>query len=490
MTPALLYLSKSLLCSGILYTYYRIAFRNKPVHQWNRFFLLSAVVISLVLPLITIDIPVLLPETESGVTQLLNVVVSNSIEPDDQTSAADGTLNLTSLMLGAYALISILLLGSLFIKLNSLWHIYRSSAKQQRDNVRFVFTNEKNTPFSFFNIIFWNSSIDLKSLVGQKILDHEKTHINQLHSLDRLFMNCVLIVLWCNPFFWLINRELIAVHEFIADKKAVKDGDPATLSEMLLTSAFPSQNFHVASAFFNSSIKRRLTMLTTFKNSRALTLGKWMLLPVLLFVFAGFTLRKKHSAHHLKNDFIVMIDAGHGGVRTGATAADGTYEKDLNLALATKIKTLNTDPHLKIVMTREDDKDVDNRARVESSRKIRSDAFLSIHHNNDPSGAALGIQLMMTKKSTVYAEKSQLLGTLLSQELKKVYKVDGELRKGPADRGVWVLDAPEITYPSIMIECGNLQNSEELAFMKSSANQDQLAASILSAVKKFAEAQQ
>ncbi|HRQ49313.1 MAG TPA: hypothetical protein PLR74_02175, partial [Agriterribacter sp.] len=68
------YLLKVIICSGILYGYYRLALHNKLFHRWNRFYLLSAVAISLSFPLIKINVwhnPV---EDEGQIIKLLNVV--------------------------------------------------------------------------------------------------------------------------------------------------------------------------------------------------------------------------------------------------------------------------------------------------------------------------------------------------------------------------------------------------------------------------------
>lgn len=229
-------------------------------------------------------------------------------------------------------------------------------------------------------------------------------------------------------------------------------------------------------------------MLTASQKSKARLFAKWMLLPMMLIVFAGFTLRKEQISNGPNATFTVVIDAGHGGARYGATADDGTMEKDLNLLIAKKIKEINKDSRINIVMTRETDEDIPTRERVEKASKMNTGAFISIHVNNNPSGES-GIQLMMTKNKTDYSGKSQLLGSLLSQELGKIYKIDGALRVGRTDdpaKGVWVLDAPEINYPSILIECGNLRNENDLEFVKSDANRQKLAEQILNAIKQFA----
>ncbi|HSN07611.1 MAG TPA: hypothetical protein VLS85_01175, partial [Hanamia sp.] len=50
------YLLKVIICSGILFGYYYIALRNKAFHRWNRFYLLASIVISLIVPVMKINI--------------------------------------------------------------------------------------------------------------------------------------------------------------------------------------------------------------------------------------------------------------------------------------------------------------------------------------------------------------------------------------------------------------------------------------------------
>lgn len=483
MSPAILYLLKSVACSGIFYLFYIIAFRNKPTHLWSRYYLLGTVLLSLVLPLIKIEVSVPADEENTAVIQLLNVVASNDTEPDEGAALVTTYDNISILPWLLYASVSVYLLFLVLKRVSVLLKLYRSSAKQNIDDIKVVMTNDETTPFSFFNIVFWNNRIDISSATGQRIFEHEKAHINHLHSVDRLLMNIVLIVCWCNPFYWFINKELMVVHEFTADEEAVADHNPAILSEMLLASAYPGYSFGMTSSFFNSSIKRRLTMLTTLKKSHAGRLGKWLVLPLMLIMLAGFTIYKKQVFTGPGDTLTVVIDAGHGGNRSGALAPDGTKEKDLNLAIAKKIKELNKNSRIRIMMTREADEDIPLRDRVDAARKMQADIFLSVHVNNDVSGKS-GIQLMITKNNNEFSSRSQLFGTLLAKELEKVYTIDGPLRKG-ADKGVWVLDAPEINYPSLLIECGNLQNSDDLTFVKSPEGQENLAQHILSAIGQF-----
>ena len=485
MVAFVLYLIKSIACSGILYSFYRVAYYNRRHHQWNRFFLVAIVFISLVLPFVEINIPVTSNEKQSTVVRLLDVVTTDKTEPEEGSEAFNNTFNTGLLVMIIYASVSFVFLFLLTKGLARILRIYNTYPKNWLNNIQTVMTQEKDSPFSFLRTIFWNTRINHNSSVGKKIFEHEKVHVDQLHSIDRLFMNFVLVVFWCNPFFWLIKKEMIVVHEFIADQNSVKD-DPETLSQMVLISAFPDRNFGVTSRFFNSSIKRRLSMLTTFKSSKMGFLSKWMLIPVIFLLFAAFTFRKTHVINGPASPFTVIIDAGHGGERSGAIAPDGTKEKDLNLLIAKKIRDLNKDGNIKIVMTRENDIEPTLQERVAMANNVKADAFISIHINRDESGQS-GFQFYMTRNSNEFAGKSQMLGSLLSQELKKIYKIDGDLRKGRPNQGIWVLDAPEISYPSLMVECGNLMNNEDLAFVKSESNQEKIASQILKGIRLFAE---
>jgi N-acetylmuramoyl-L-alanine amidase len=486
MVAFVLYLIKSIACSGMLYSFYRVAYYNRHHHQWNRFFLIAIVIISLVLPLIEINIPVTTNEKQSTVVRLLDIVTSDKTEPDEGAEAFNNTFNTGSLVMIIYASVSFVFLFFLTKGLIRILRIYNAYPKEWLSNIETVMTKENDSPFSFLRTIFWNARINHNSSVGKKIFEHEKVHVDQLHSIDRLFMNFVLVVFWCNPLFWLIRKEMIVVHEFIADQNSVNDHDPETLSEMLLISAFPDWNFGVTSRFFNSSIKRRLSMLTTFKNRGIGFFGKWMLIPVIFLLFAAFTFRKSHVITAPASPFTVIIDAGHGGQRSGAIAPDGTKEKDLNLLIAKKIRDLNKDGNIKVVMTRENDIEPTLQERVAMANNMKANAFISIHINRDESGES-GFQFYMTKNSNEFAGKSQMLGSLLSQELRKIYKIDGDLRKGRPNQGIWVLDAPEISYPSLMVECGNLMNNEDLAFVKSESNQEKIALQILNGIRLFAE---
>jgi len=132
----------------------------------------------------------------------------------------------------------------------------------------------------------------LQSETGKKMLQHEITHIKEKHSIDKIFMQMVLIVGWYNPFFWFAKSEMNLIHEFIADQKSVKDGDAGSLAEMLLAAAYPQQQYLFANSFFFSPIKRRLLMIANNKNPRFSYVRRLIVLPLLAIVVLLFAFRK------------------------------------------------------------------------------------------------------------------------------------------------------------------------------------------------------
>jgi TonB-dependent SusC/RagA subfamily outer membrane receptor len=85
------------------------------------------------------------------------------------------------------------------------------------------------------------------------------------------------------------------IHEFIADKKSVEHGDTASLAQMLLTTAYPGQQFPLTNPFFFSPIKRRLKMLTNVKNPSFSYARRIVVLPLLSIVVLLFSFRTKEE---------------------------------------------------------------------------------------------------------------------------------------------------------------------------------------------------
>ena len=256
MHPVLLYLLKMLLCSGILYGYYRVALYNERFHQWNRFYLLGAMLLSVVVPLI--EIPLLAHEQSDGLVYVIETL------PATIVAKAVPLFTTEQLVWSVIFLVSLILLVRLVYGLYfTIYKPYHNGEVSVREDIDVVITETPSAPYSFFRLLFWRSDMDPDSPHGKRVLLHELTHIREKHSADKLFVELLLVVCWFNPFFWLIRKELYVIHEFLADSKAIEQNNGAAFAEMILQTMNASHLSPLTNPFFSSNLKRRLKMITT-----------------------------------------------------------------------------------------------------------------------------------------------------------------------------------------------------------------------------------
>lgn len=495
------YLLKVIICSGVLFLYYHIALRNKLFHQWNRFYLLSSVLISILAPVVQVSIMHYVSDEPNKAIQMLQVFQSADGYLEEVTVRGHRGVSADQWLMIVYLSVSVLLLVSILLSLNKIFALIKSHSIQWIEKIRFINSNAKGTPFSFFNFIFWNEEIDLQTETGQQIFEHELVHVKEKHTLDKLIMQIVLIVFWCNPFFWLIRRELQLIHEFIADKKAVGEHGAAALAAMILNSSYPSHFNSLTSQFFQTSIKRRLAMLTKIQNVKIKYLSRVLALPIIAITVFAFTLRTKTvgvTSIKLDKTFTVVIDAGHGVMENGKVSGvtvDGISEDKIVLAIANKIKELNSNNNLKIVLTRSSDKIVDLHQRVDIAKENKADLFISLHIDaNGSSGPGQtseqslksGFGIYVSNKQPAYQTQSETLGSILRQELNAVYPTNPYLLKRKV--GIWVLD--QNVCPSVLLECGFLNDEKDRAFITKADNQTAVAQKILAGIERYASSEQ
>ncbi|MFZ1800072.1 MAG: M56 family metallopeptidase [Chitinophagaceae bacterium] len=287
METIFLYPVKVFICSAIFCLYYWIALRNKRFHYYNRFYLLFAFFTSLILPVMQLNwfyIPV---ENYGAIHWLQSVTVSaNHV----QQGFLEKYMNAETITATLFLLISIILVIGFLLRIAKIFSFRKNFPVQKIGDVDFINTTIPQAPFSFLNMLFWRKDLSLDSQAGRQIFKHELSHINEKHSLDKLFVQSILCFYLYNPFFYVMQKELSLVHEFIADEKSVGEEGTAALAEMLLEAKFIPNIFLPAQPFFYSPIKRRILMLTTSKKPRYSYVRRLLVLPllavtVILFAF-------------------------------------------------------------------------------------------------------------------------------------------------------------------------------------------------------------
>lgn len=186
----------------------------------------------------------------------------------------------------------------------------------------------------------------------------------------------------------------------------------------------------------------------------------------------------------------ILIDPGHGGADGGASAADGTLEKDLNLAMSLPLRDMLTVMGYTVQMTRTTDVMLNTEGETLRERKVSdihnraamaedADLTVSIHQNKFTQPQYHGTQIFYsanTEESRVLADsvREQVIGLLQPNNTR-------ELKRGTAD--IYLLY--HATRPAILVECGFLSNQAELAKLKDAAYQQQMAFAVAAGVMTY-----
>ncbi|MBP3609812.1 MAG: N-acetylmuramoyl-L-alanine amidase CwlD [Lachnospiraceae bacterium] len=179
---------------------------------------------------------------------------------------------------------------------------------------------------------------------------------------------------------------------------------------------------------------------------------------------------------------VVVIDAGHGGKDPGKVGVNSALEKDINLNIALRLKSLLEQNGVLVVMTREEDKDLasenaasrkneDLRARVKLLEETSPALMVSIHQNSYPEADVDGAQVFYYSGS----EEGKVLGTVIQEQLKSEMD-DGNHRVAKANKEYYLLK--KSCCPAVIVECGFLSNPTEADLLASEEYQEKLAFAI------------
>ena len=180
---------------------------------------------------------------------------------------------------------------------------------------RIVEISGNKAPCSFGNNIFINpEKYDWETY--NQILQHEKVHIRQGHTLDILFAELVLIFQWFNPFAWLYRKEVESNLEFLTDEHMVEREavEPSSYQMSLLKVSTPHFPLSLTINYNQSLLKKRIAMMNA-KKSNVHTAWKYFFLLPLLVLFAA--LLNEPTAYATPGNGKVAGNTGGGTYKTG-----------------------------------------------------------------------------------------------------------------------------------------------------------------------------
>lgn len=218
---------------------------------------------------------------------------------------------------------------------------------------------------------------------------------------------------------------------------------------------------------------------------------KYFSIFFLLLIFIAQLLTSEKSVKVMRNIFqedeterkeakvTIVIDPGHGGRDPGKVGINGALEKDINLAIALRLKDLLEQNDINVILTRTEDvglysesdsnkKRVDLNKRIEIINTINPIFAVSIHQNSFSQESIKGAQMFYNAQS----EQGKLLAQTLQDQVKETIK-DGNHRKAKSNTSYYMLK--HTSCPLVIIECGYLSNQTESALLIQEEYQEKMA---------------
>ena len=217
-----------------------------------------------------------------------------------------------------------------------------------------------------------------------------------------------------------------------------------------------------------------------------------LILAALLLVFIGCCYlvdrgnRQALGVAALMENPVFIVDAGHGSPDGGAVGADGTLEKDINLAIAMYLRDFLRAFGHEVIMTREGDESIHGEEATTIRQKKVSDihkrtalvndtpraVLLSIHQNKFPQEHVNGMQTFYSPNNL----KSFALAQSIQDSVRELTQPKNHRKVKPAGNNIYLLRYAQA--PAVLIECGFISNSAEREKLKTIQYQKDLAFAI------------
>ncbi|MES2417243.1 MAG: M56 family metallopeptidase [Bacteroidota bacterium] len=299
----LIYLLKVSACMALFFAFYLLVLRKLTFFKINRLYLLLSLFFSFMIPALQFTIeremvqsPIIVQSADvqdvdlGGVGFRTPIVVGSG--PTDEEVVP---FNWLTFLPYIYSSIVAGLLGL------AGWRLFRL-LKQTNvpfktiNGLKLVAKKQGFTNCSFFNYVFIDEN-NLNEIELTALLAHERVHVKQYHSIDKLVLMLVKAFLWFNPIVYLYGKALEQEHEYEADRATSSVVGNEVYATLLLKLAVGKGVDPLLHSFVKNPIKQRIKMLFNSKSKKMKKLTYLLALPIGLGLIWGFTVK---ITHHTK----------------------------------------------------------------------------------------------------------------------------------------------------------------------------------------------
>lgn len=210
---------------------------------------------------------------------------------------------------------------------------------------------------------------------------------------------------------------------------------------------------------------------------------------------ASLTAETVGITENIEDEYVFVIDAGHGG-EDGGAEVNGSLEKELNLAICENLADICTLFDVKVRLTRYDDrllydyynefedylgkkKTYDLRNRLRIGEETSPALFVSIHMNKFTQPQYKGLQVYYSPNTSESKETAEMIRSYA----KKYLSPENERETKQATNAIYILK--RITVPAVLVECGFMSCPDELALLETREYRLKTACTVFSSCMEY-----
>jgi hypothetical protein len=283
MEALFIFIAKSSGLSILFYFAYFFLLRKETFFNSNRWFLLAGLITSVVLPFLVYTKIVWVDPSPTPVMNYAAGYIPHTYKTVPEQSIEINWDYVVLIIYGIGFLALIIKFAADFYSLNS---VLKGKEVQQEQDFKFIDIEENIAPFSYFDYIVYNSSMFTASEL-ESIIEHEKVHSDQHHTVDVIISRIFCVLFWFNPIIWLYKKAILQNLEFIADSEAAKKiSDKKAYQYTLLKITTHENCVAITNHFYQSLIKKRIVMLNKNQSKKTNYWKYCTIIPALAaFVF-------------------------------------------------------------------------------------------------------------------------------------------------------------------------------------------------------------
>lgn len=373
------YLFSSTISLSLSWILYKLVLKREKTFVFNRFYLLSTLVLGLVIPSLEIENR----QFSEFITNDTTAYIIESVEPEITTETTINyetlvptktSFNWMNLFYCLYSIGFMFLFCRFLLNLKTIRKLITGSAINHHVSGMKVIPHENST-FSFFNYLFINKTHAQIENIPQEVLLHERIHAKQWHSIDILISELCIILFWFNPIVSFYRKEISENHEYLADHGVLQSGIESDSYANQLLSYTQQKTTPLSCGFSFIQTKNRILMLQQQKASLLRISFKLSL----AIIISGLSLSiSSFSYKKVQTPLTIVLDPGHGGKDPGASMG-GILEKDITLAIAKQLQAIDHEGEFNFIFSRSSDQFVSLKERVNTINEVAADFFIGFH---------------------------------------------------------------------------------------------------------------